>query len=145
MKWFVSNLDIQSNWIDVNNDEIVLNVVYNFFDKKNKKNKSVEIFDHVLITIRVQDLTLKEIMFNKNVFVVETDIKCWDCHCNESWMMIVCENNNISFLIIFILFKFVVFVVVALFFVLFIAAFAFAFMIVLNFICSDLFINCFQM
>ena len=107
------------NWIDVNNDEIVFNVVYDFLDKKDKRNEKVEIFDHVLITIKVQDLTFKEIVFDENIFIVEINVKCWDRHCSESWIMIVCENNNVSFLIIFILFKLVVFVVIVFFFVFF--------------------------
>ena len=46
------------------------------FLKKKKKDKSVEIFDHVLITIKVQDLTFKEIVFNENIFVVKINVKC---------------------------------------------------------------------
>ena len=53
MRWHVFNLNIQLNWIDVNNEEIVFNIIYDFFDKKNKKNENVEIFDHMLITIKV--------------------------------------------------------------------------------------------
>ena len=30
----------------------------------------------MLITVKVQDSTFKEIMFDENVFVVETDVKC---------------------------------------------------------------------
>ena len=144
MKWSVSNLNVQLNWIDINNNEIVFNVIYDFLDKKNKKNKNVEIFDHVLITIKVQNLTFKKIVFDENVFVVKINVKCWNRHRSESRMMIIYENNNISLFIILFLLKLVVFVVV--FFLIFIAvAFAFVFVIVLNFIYSDLFINCFQM
>ena len=75
MKWFVFNLNVQSNKINVNNNKIVFNVVYDFLDKKHKSNKSVEIFDHVLITIKVQDLTFEKVVFNEDVFVIETNVK----------------------------------------------------------------------
>ena len=47
-----------------------------FFDRKNKRNKNVKIFNHVLIIFKVQDSTFKEIVFDENIFIVKTDIKC---------------------------------------------------------------------
>ena len=54
-------------------------------------------------------------MFDENVFVVKTNVKCWNCHCSESWMMIVCESNINSFLIIFIFFKLIIFIIIIFF------------------------------